>query len=90
MWRKEVQCASIYVRGVSNDKIKKNKEEGIYLKEKKKLTFLKLMKRWMLSAHKMPKRRDEEKPDLDIMQKSWNSLEREDMWSTKEQESYWH
>ena len=34
MWRKEVRCASIYVR-VSNDKIKKNKEEGIYLKGKK-------------------------------------------------------
>ena len=48
------------------------------------------MKRWTLSAHKMPKRRDKEKPDLYIMRKPWNSLEKEDMWSTKEQESYWH
>ena len=31
----EVQSASIYVRGVSNDKIKKNKEEGDIFEGKK-------------------------------------------------------
>ena len=85
---KRSTSASIYVRGVSNDNIKKNTEEGDIFEEK--IKFLITNERWMLSDHKVPKRRDKEKADQDIKRKLWNFLEREGMWSTKEQESYWY
>lgn len=60
----ENSSASIVVRGISTDKVLKNKEEEDIF-EDIIVKFLITNEKWMISHHKMSKRRDKEKSDLD-------------------------